>query len=221
MHEFIDVTELRKRTLIFAALIAWCCTLLTMRVLRSGSLAYSFLVWNLVLAVVPAAAAMLFVRARSRAVEVTWFVIWLLFLPNAPYIVTDFVHLHARANVPLWFDIALLLSFAGTGHLLGYSSLADVQTVLACRFGQVASWSAAFIALLLSGFGIYLGRFVRLNSWDAVSNPVALASYIGRGAMNPLAHPRTIAVTFIYGVGLALGYLAYQLPRFRTNMQSP
>ena len=221
MQETTDVTELRKRTLIFAALIAWCCALLAVRVLRSGSFAYSFLVWNLVLAMIPAVAALLFMRARSRAVQVMWFVIWLLFLPNAPYIVTDFVHLHARANVPLWFDIALLLSFAGTGLLLGYSSLADVQTVLARRFGHVASWSAAFIALLLSGFGIYLGRFLRLNSWDAVSNPIALASYLGRGAMNPLAHPRTIAVTFVYGIGLVLGYLAYQLPRFRTNMQSP
>jgi uncharacterized membrane protein len=221
MHETDDVTELRHRTLIFAALIAWCGALLVARAVKSNSFAYSFLVWNLFLAVIPAVAAVLFVRARSHAAQITWFAVWLLFLPNAPYIVTDFVHLHARANVPLWFDIALLLSFAGTGLLLGYSSLADVQTVLTREFGAVASWSAALIALLLSGFGIYLGRFVRLNSWDAISNPLALAAYLGRGAMDPLGHPRTIAVTLVYGVGLALGYLAYQLPRLRMNMQSP
>jgi len=176
MHDSIDVSELRKRTLIFAALIAWCGALLFVRVMRSHSGAYLFLVWNLILAIVPAAAAIWFAQARSRVTQSVGFVIWLLFLPNAPYILTDFVHLRERPGIPLWFDIALLLSFAGTGLLLGYSSLADVQGVVAKRFGHVASWATAFTALILSGFGIYLGRFLRFNSWDVLSDPLTMTS---------------------------------------------
>jgi uncharacterized membrane protein len=221
MHDSNDVSETRKRTLIFAALIAWCGALLFARIMRSHSGSYTFLVWNLFLAIIPAVAAMWFARAKSTAMQIVWFAIWLLFLPNAPYILTDFVHLHPRPGVPLWFDIALLLSFAGTGLLLGYSSLSDVQAVIARRFGHAASWAAALAALLLSGFGIYLGRVLRWNSWDAFSDPLTIASSIARGAVDPLAHPRTIVVTLVYGVGLTLGYLAYQLPRLRMNMQSP
>ena len=123
--------------------------------------------------------------------------------------------------MPLWYDIALLISFSGTGLLLGYSSIADVQHLVARRFGNASGWAFAFGALLLAGFGIYLGRFLGWNSWDALAHPFGIAAHFARGAADPFAHLRTIAVTLIYGCGLALGYVAYQLPRFRMNMQSP
>ena len=207
--------------LIFAALITWCTLLVAARVWRSHSLMHVFLLWNLFLAAVPAIAAIFFMRAKSTIARSIWFVVWLLFLPNAPYIVTDFIHLAVYPRIPMWFDIALLASFAGTGLLLCYSSVDDVRATLAQRFGSATSWTIAIAALLLSGFGIYLGRFARLNSWDALTDPLDLARYISHGAVHPFAHPKTIAVTVIYGVGLVLGYFAYQLPRLRTNMQSP
>jgi uncharacterized membrane protein len=219
------MTVIARRALIFAALIAWCGALLVARVAKSGTLAYTFLVWNLFLALLPALFALLFARATKHGnpavVRAIWFVLWLLFLPNAPYIVTDFVHLTALPRVPLWYDVALLLSFAGTGLLLGYSSVADVQAAIASRFGRAAGWFVAFASLVLSGFGIYLGRFLRWNSWDAITDPFDLATYIARHSIHPMSHRRSVAVTLIYGVGLALGYLAYQLPRLRMNMQSP
>ena len=202
-----------RRFWIYAALIAWCMALLLVRNARSNSLSFIFLSWNLILAIVPAVAAVLFVRAKSRVAQICWFVIWILFLPNASYIVTDFIHLYPKPGVPLWYDIALLLSFAGTGLLLGYGSIADVQQNIAQRFGERTGWALAFAALLLSGFGIYLGRFARLNSWDALTDPLDLAGYFARGAMNPMAHPKTIVVTLVYGVGLMLGYLAWSAGR--------
>ena len=217
------MTVIARRSLIFLALFAWCGALLAGRVYRSGTLAFTFLVWNLFLAVLPAIFALLFARAikhgSSAIVRAIWFVLWLLFLPNAPYIVTDFIHLTTQPRVPLWFDIALLLSFAGTGLLLGYSSVADVQAAIASRFGRVTGWVVSFASLALSGFGIYLGRFLRWNSWDAITDPFDLATYIAHHSLH--AHRRSIAVTLVYGAGLALGYLAYQLPRLRMNMQSP
>jgi len=197
-----------KRAIVFFVLLAWCGFLLAGRVWRSHQLTYAFLVWNLFLAVIPAVAGALVLRSRTTAVRVMWAVVWLLFLPNAPYIVTDFVHLTPRPPVPLWYDVALLLSCAGTGLLLGYSSVADVQDAVGMRFGAAAGWFVAMAALLISGFGVYLGRFLRWNSWDPVASPAALVERLGGYGLNPMSHPRTVAVTFVYGVCFALGYAA-------------
>jgi len=136
--------EHAPRLLLFVMLLGWCAALLLFRFVRSGSLTLGFLAWNLFLAAVPAVAAWLFARAmgkNSSTVErVAWFVIWLLFLPNAPYIITDFVHLTPRPGVPFWYDIALLVSCAGTGLLLGYTSIADVQVVVARRYSALMGW---------------------------------------------------------------------------------
>ena len=197
-----------KRAIVFVVLLAWCGFLLAGRVWRSHHLTYLFLAWNLFLAVIPAVAGALVLWSRTTAVRVLWGIVWLLFLPNAPYIVTDFVHLVPRPPIPLWYDVALLLSCAGTGLLLGYSSVADVQEAVAARFGTAAGWFVAMAALLISGFGVYLGRFLRWNSWDPIRNPGALVERLGGYGLNPMSHPRTVAVTFVYGVCFALGYAA-------------
>lgn len=195
----------------FSILGLWCAALLALRVIRSGSPMYLFLAWNLFLATVPFAAAVAFSMVQRATARAAWFGVWLLFLPNAPYIVTDFLHLRARNGVPLWFDIALLASYAGAGLLLGYVSVALVQASISRRFGEVAGWCTALTALFLSGFGIYLGRFLRWNSWDALLAPAPLAMEIAHRVIDPFAHPRTFAVTLIYGAALAVGYVALQL----------
>jgi uncharacterized membrane protein len=200
------------RLLLFVMLLGWCGALLLFRFARSGSLDLGFLAWNLFLAAVPALAAWFFARAMgknsSQIERVGWFVIWLVFLPNAPYIITDFVHLTPRPGIPFWYDIALLVSCAGTGLLLGYTSIADVQFVVARRYSALMGWLLVIAAVLLSGFGIYLGRFLRWNSWDAVTSPRQLSLAITERVMNPLSNPQTFGVTIVYGVGLFLGYVA-------------
>jgi len=200
------------RLLLFVMLLGWCGALLLFRFARSGSLALGFLAWNLFLAAVPAVAAWFFARAMGRnsslIERVGWFVVWLVFLPNAPYIITDFVHLTTRPGIPFWYDTALLVSCAGTGLLLGYTSIADVQFVIARRFSPLAGWMLVAAAVLLSGFGIYLGRFLRWNSWDTLTSPRQLSLAITERVMNPLSNPQTFGVTLVYGVGLFLGYVA-------------
>jgi len=206
-----------RRTAAFTTLLAWCALLLTGRIVRTGSLTYVFLAWNLFLASIPAFAAVRLAKAnaqdRSRLVQAAWATLWLAFLPNAPYIATDFLHLRVRPPAPLWYDIALLLSCAVTGLLLGFSSIADVQRVIARRFGAVTSWLCAAAALVLSGFGIYLGRFLRWNSWDVAASPIALLTDITHRFTHPLAHPRTLGVTAVYGCSLVVGYIAFSLLR--------
>ncbi|HEY0787004.1 MAG TPA: DUF1361 domain-containing protein [Thermoanaerobaculia bacterium] len=201
-----------KRLLAFTILLAWCAVLLGYRIARTDSSAYTFLAWNLFLATVPlvAAASLLSMhRARGPAtLQLLAFAVWLLFLPNAPYILTDFIHLKESESIPLWYDIALLASGAGTGVLFAYASTAYVQAVVADRLGRLAGWAVAFVAFVLSGFGIYLGRFLRWNSWDALTEPARVFHDIVPRVVDPLAHLGTLGVTLIYGVGLTLGYAA-------------
>jgi uncharacterized membrane protein len=193
----------RSRLLLFAILFAWCALLIAGHVSRAQRSGFVWLGWNLILAAVPAFAAAGFVRAQRRGARIFFFVIWLLFLPNAPYLVTDFVHLEPTNGVPLWFDIALLASCAGTGLLLAYTSTADVQIAITRIYGRAAGWIIAIAALLLTGFGIYLGRFMRWNSWDPIANPRQILE------LPPaIPHMRAFGVTFVYGVAVSLGYVA-------------
>lgn len=201
-----------RRTILLTALLLWCAALLGLRMERTGTMRFGFLVWNLFLAFVPLLAASLLAvadRRRSPAlVQAGCFALWLLFLPNAPYLLTDLIHLRHRPPVPLWYDLALILSYALTGLLLGYVSLAVVQRVVARRFGAAAGWVVAVASLGLSGFGIYLGRFLRWNSWEVLTRPAPLFAFFADCLLNPRSHAGMIAVTLIFGGALTLGYLA-------------
>lgn len=204
--------EQRPRVLLFVLLALWCAVLLLGRRAYSGAPGYYFLGWNLILAAVPIVASVMWERAHRTGapglVRWTWAIVWLAFLPNAPYIVTDFIHLHARPPVPLWYDIALLVSFAGTGLLLGWASVADVHAMVERRHGRAIAWAIVTAALLLCGFGIYVGRFLRWNSWDALLHPIAATRMVLGQLAAMDEQPRTWAVTLVYGAGLLMGYAA-------------
>jgi len=193
-------------------LVFWCVAMLGVRMWYSHGDMNGFLLWNLTLAVVPFVAATV-VRALPSnriliAPRVVLLATWLAFLTNAPYLVTDLMHLGPAAPVPFWFDVALFGSYAATGVLLGYAAVADVEAWLSGVIGRVAAAFVAFGALLLCGFGIYLGRFLRWNSWDVLSSPRRLASQALHQLAHPLSHPSAWEVSAVYGVGLVLGYIA-------------
>ncbi len=208
-------SELANRILVFGALLAWCAILVVLRMHQAASFAFAFLDWNLFLAAIPAVAGWQFAKTaamRSAApIQAFWFAVWLVFLPNAPYVITDLVHLNPSAAVPLWYDLALLLSCAGTGLLLGYTSLADVQAAISRKLSPRWGWAVSSGALLLSGLAIYLGRVLRLNSWDAFTRPLQLARDIARELTDPASSGDVIGVTLIYGTGLLLGYVAFRV----------
>ncbi|MDX1942156.1 MAG: DUF1361 domain-containing protein [Saprospiraceae bacterium] len=190
------------------------------RVWHTETLMYAFLVWNLFLAAIPygiSTLLILYPHLQKRAF-IFWslMVIWLLFLPNAPYIFTDLFHLRPRQDVPLWFDLLLLLSFAWNGLMLGYLSLLDIQEIIIKKISWRSSWILVIGVLLLSAFGVYLGRYLRWNSWDLFLNPLPLFQDIFDRFIHPFAHPRTWGVTFGYGTFLILGYLI-----LRTLIQKP
>lgn len=184
--------------------------LLYLRIQWSGSLMFVFLPWNLFLAWVPFLLAFALSEMNnngvSRIKKVGVFAAWLLFFPNSPYILTDLFHLKLRSEVPLWFDLVLILSFAWNGLLLGYSSLMEIQKVLRTRLS--ANIVNFFIGglLVLCSFGIYLGRYPRYNSWDIVTNPIRLFSDIFNMILDPMNNTRMVGVTFFFSVFLMVSY---------------
>src|SRR6266478_2578674 len=210
MHETLFKSHDAKRIVIITALMFWSTCLIALRVERTGSRYYLFLIWNLFLAGIPLVASTGLRLARHCRLPLTiqagCFGFWLLFLPNAPYILTDLLHLTAKSPVPAWFDLALLLSCAGTGLLLGYLSLLDVHDIVAQNLGKAIGWVVALSSLLLTGFAIYLGRFLRWNSWDVLVRPTMLFD-IADGLLHPASHSRTFSVTLIFGILLGFGYI--------------
>jgi uncharacterized membrane protein len=205
---------LSPRLQLLAIGLAGCAALLFARGWYAHDLKFRFLAWNLALALVPAfaAAAMLHADRRgARVATVAWGAMWLLFLPNAPYLITDLVHLMPRPPVPYWFDIAVFATFAGAGMLAAFSSLQDVQHVVRRRFGRVASWTVVTLAAFAAGFGIELGRMQRWNSWDLLTQPTDLLAVVGGRLFEPWMHPRAMVVTFVYGAVLLFGYVAVRV----------
>jgi len=147
------------------------------RTIISGTMDYDFLVWNLFLAWLPLVMSYMAssFAGNRRFVMLTLpiaAVLWLLFFPNAPYILTDLFHLrHPRANVPIWFDTLLVNWFAWTGVLLGVFSLFMMHDIVRKAFGRITGWVFVVIVGLLCGVGIYIGRFLRWNSWDVILHP--------------------------------------------------
>ena len=200
-----------RLTLVFvlATSVALSIVLVMGRVLMTGRLMFLFLIWNLFLAVVPFALSTMLGIARGplRArLLVPVAAAWLLFFPNAPYILTDLFHLERRAGVPYWYDLALILSCAWNGLMLAYASLADMQYLVQRRLGTGVGWAFATVALLLSSFGIYLGRYLRFNSWDVLANPLTLFYDIVNRVLHPFSFPGTWGVTLVFGVFLLVGY---------------
>ncbi len=181
-----------------------------------GNPTYRFLTWNLFLAWLPLVSALLLwvlhqYAPRLRILQWPLLLCWLVFFPNAPYLVTDFLHLSERQNVPLWYDLMLIFSFAWNGLIVGFTALWIVQEVLTAQFNRVVSLLVVCLTLLLSGFGIYVGRFLRWNSWDVISNPHLLLADILPRLIDPLAYPRTIGVTLLFSTFLTIAYLTVRL----------
>jgi len=200
-----------RLTLLFvlALSVALSVLLVAGRVLMSGRWHFVFMLWNLFLALVPYGLSTLLGLARGplRArLLLPVGAIWLLFFPNAPYIITDLFHLDTRPDVPLWYDLALIMSCAWNGLMLAYASLSDMQQLVQRRLGFGAGWAFATLALMLSSFGIYLGRYLRFNSWHVVTNPLTLFYDIVDRFIHPFGYPRTWGVTVVFGVFLLVGY---------------
>jgi len=172
---------------------AFCAILLTGRYVVSGTKQYGFLVWNLFLAWLPYAFAMWAVSTRrtdprARKAGILPGILWILFLPNAPYIVTDFLHLLQERPFPILYDVALIFAFAWTGLLLGLISIGLMQDMIRQTRGRAMGWLFVFATAMLTGVGMYVGRVLRWNSWDVLTRPNRIVAAFTEAISDPLAH---------------------------------
>lgn len=189
------------------------------RFIYTDTKVFLFLNWNLFLALIPWVLTTITILRpsiqKSRMTIIVLLPAWLLFFPNAPYILTDLFHLRSKFSMPLWFDLILILSFAWTGLLFGFLSLWDIEKLLRKKISETT------IAILLSGllflvsFGIYLGRYLRLNSWDVVREPFQVVYDVSDRIFNPLDHPRTWGLTLFMGLFLNMLYWSFRMIRKR------
>ncbi|WP_146185965.1 DUF1361 domain-containing protein [Flavobacterium album] len=192
----------------------FCFSILLLRAKITHSIFYFFLVWNLFLAFTPFAITTLMTKRvqflERKALFYPCFICWLLLLPNAPYIITDFIHLGQKLTVPMWFDVLLLISFAITGLLFGITSMKAMHKMLILKFSIRTAEIAMAAICFLSGFGVYLGRVLRYNSWDVLHRPFELIGDIVYSLVDHDSWRTAWGITLGFGTLL---YLLYSLSR--------
>jgi len=212
---------------LITAASAVCVSLVLARMAYSNSHGYTGLIWNLFLAWIPFALAyfayILSWRRPSIYIAIPIFIfLWLIFFPNAPYILTDLQHLGqtssnsqlwSSANVPIWYDVILLVWFSWTGMLLGIISLNLMQEIIRREFGRWLGWIFVLVVSGLSSAGIYVGRFIRLNSWDILKDPTSAVANLWDWLSDPSLRSfgfiglYTLFFIFVYLTIYAFGHL--------------
>jgi uncharacterized membrane protein len=190
-----------------------CTALVAHRIIAGSPVRHAYLVWNLVLAWLPLWFAVLAVERfeianslRDRKFLVLG-TAWLLFFPNAPYIFTDLVHVFSTWGQSFWVELMLILLCAMTGFLSGVLSLQVMHGLVARLRGPAAGWVFVMVVCGLAGFGVYLGRFTRLNSWDVLWNPMRLAHRISLGAWNIATQWQHAKFLILFSLFLMLAYV--------------
>ena len=205
-----------RRLVVFAVLA--CLSLLVVamvavRVRYTGYDTYSNLVWNLFLAWVPLGFALVVYDGARRGLRGLWLItfgaLWLLFLPNAPYLITDMKYIRELGGAPIWYDAALTGSAAFAGLALGFISLFLIHSVAHRYFGAVWAWIGVWAVLALSSVGVFLGRFQRFNSWDVFTDPKPILDDVAKGLTNPHDYPKVVAVTMVFSGFLVGTYLIF------------
>jgi uncharacterized membrane protein len=223
---FKHETFLPMAALTFASTVS--AALIFSRVIVTRDFRYGFLVWNLILAWMPLIFALLarddyHTRHDGKRAGLKFFGLcgaWLLFFPNAPYIFTDLIHLTHRSMNHFWVDLAVILSCAFTGLVLGFVSLYLMQSLVTQRYGKIAGWGFVVGVAALSSFGVYLGRFLRFNSWDVISKPAELYQGINAAATAQFSDVRHFAFLALFATFIFIAYvMLYAMAHLPTAMQ--
>ena len=188
-----------------------CITLVIARIIKTEQFSFVFMFWNLFLAFVPYwISVYLFKHRETRLIK---FVIlggvWVLFLPNAPYMITDLFHLHNRADLPIWYDLLLILSFAIIGMYLFYLSIHQMKEVVKVKLPTLYRPVFLILLFIAVSYGVYIGRFLRLNSWDII-HPISLtktclSTFIQLPCLKDMS-----CFTFLFSIFLSFLYILFK-----------
>ncbi len=186
------------------------CILLLARMIATASIEYIFLPWNLFLAFIPYFIAKRMIANVSliehKIKRVFLLASWLLFIPNSFYIITDLYHITHVHTAPKWFDLLLVFSFAWNGLVAGIISVQKIELILKIILNKTFSFITMLCIMWLCGFGIYIGRYLRFNSWDVITNPFSLISEIITLLFYPLQNTLAWSMTGCYAIFMTLVY---------------
>jgi uncharacterized membrane protein len=217
MNTLINHTPRFKQLLALTLAACLPAGLVLFRVAYTDSIRYSFLLWNLFLAWLPLLFAWFarYIEPKSRLLALVSVAAWLAFLPNAPYLITDIAHLHPVGDIPYFYDVVMFFSLALTGVVLGFASLAWLQEAVEERLGLWPGRLFAAIVIAMASYGVYLGRFLRWNSWDVLAHPFQILFDVLHIAYHPVANFSILAHSAMLTVMLIFAYaLLSFLPNF-------
>jgi len=197
----------RYRRFIYAIILANATSivLFALRFLSTQDTLYWFLIWNLFLAWLPAFFAYFLIeRLRNHRWSELWCIVlsilWLSFLPNSFYMVSDLIHLHTTGEINIVFDVVMFISFIINGFIAGYGSMIFIHREFQKRFYVYRAYVAMLVIILASSYAIYLGRTLRWNSWDIVLHPAGILFDVGSSVVDPIVYPQAIITTGIFFV---------------------
>ncbi|WP_055448178.1 DUF1361 domain-containing protein [Lacinutrix mariniflava] len=192
-------------------LMLFSFVILFLRIAITKTLYYTFLVWNVFLAIIPYIITMYLsnIKKPNKISFVLIFGLWMVFLPNAPYIITDLFHLSRSTYSNIWIDTLVISTFAVTGILLFYFSLLQMKNALLAFLSNKTSEAIIIVTVFLSAFGVYIGRFLRYNSWEILSDPLLLFNDIFNMLFHPIENIDVWLFTSSFGLFLLLGYLVF------------
>lgn len=202
--------------------------ILLVHTVSTHSFLYWYLAWNLMLAWLP----LLFVVLLRRSLEnhpwlawrpMLWTVLWLAFLPNSFYIISDLLHLQNVATENVLYDTVMMVSFMLNGLIIGYISLYQVHKELKKRLSVTWVNSLVSLSLLVCSFAIYLGRDLRWSSWDLIINPQGILFDISNQFIDPRHHIQAFTTTLMFFVLLGTFYIVILniVTNLRTSKQIP
>jgi uncharacterized membrane protein len=180
--------------------------LILIRIIYSHTLNFIFIPWNLFLAGIPLFFSFYIEKTKSRLLSWLFACLWLLFFPNAMYIITDLFHLRERIKVPLWYDLLILFSAALNGTIMGFLSLYNIERWLSQKIGRRFIPVISFLFFIGCGYGIYLGRYLRWNSWDIITQPLALLFDIKYDVVHPFRNKGTWLLTGLFAMWMFMLY---------------
>lgn len=184
------------------------------RLVYLQNVAYLFLVWNLFLAFIPFFISEFVLLKKGRPLfTVSLATVCIAFLPNAPYMLTDLFHLRFHSGPGIWYDTLLISSYAWVGLMLFFKTLQNLNCRVENTLQPLLRLALLLGLIFMCAFGIYLGRYLRFNSWDVLGSPVYLFREIFRHFIHPLGHARAWGMTLSYGVFLSLAYFSFCPPR--------
>ncbi len=191
-------------------MLLFTAALLLGRMIHSRSFQFLFIPWNLFLAMVPLYFSYRLGMAKSKIAGWIYLCLWLLFFPNSMYIVTDLFHLRVRPHIPQWYDLLILFTAALNGLIMGFLSLRDVEQYMLPRVSKKYLPMILLFIFCLCGYGIYLGRYLRWNSWDIVTDPVSLLWDVKDDVFHPFRNIQCWMLSSIFGVWLYILYMYFK-----------